>query len=219
MAGDPYWNDVAFASHFDTTDLVCVKTWSLPSVKETNAVRTSSYSVFGGYSLSLPNQTNSTVTYAAGAPDLAFGTSEFCIDGWIRTTRANVVAFRIPGVVVQVSSSNFYVYVVDTGSAQHSISDVGLITNQGWKHFAIERWAGTVYVYLSGVLVGSASIGSIELSGSGGLSLNYDTTARLGGHIDDLRITRRARFKGAFTPPTEAFPEFYDAPANVVYWD
>lgn len=217
MAGDPYWSEVVFAAHFDSS-MTCSK-GNAPSSVGANAVISSAQSKFGGSSIYLPNAVNSAVTYAAGAPAVAFGTADFCIDGWIYTTRSNVVALRIPGIVIQVSSGQFFVAVSDPDFNQQNISGAGSITNHGWRHFAVERWGDTVYAYVQGALGGSLEIGSMTLNSSGSLSLNYDSTARIGGYIDDLRITPRARFKGAFSVPTEAFPEFYDAPANVIFWD
>lgn len=220
MAGDPYWSEVVFAAHFDSS-MTCSK-GNAPSSVGANAVISSAQSKFGGASLLLRNAVNAAVHYDAGAPNVDFGTGDFCIDGWIYSTRSNVVVLRIPGVVMEIASGQMFVGVNVIGSSGNNISVAGSITNQGWRHFAIERWGDTVYAYVQGVLGGSVNIGSAALDTSGalsGLSLNHVSGYLLGGHIDDLRITPLARFKGAFSVPTEAFPEFYDAPANVIFWD
>lgn len=220
MAGDPYWSDVVFAAHFDSST-TCSK-GNAPSSVGVNATISTTRSVFGGASLSLPNLINSAVHYAAGAPDVDFGSGDFCIDGWIYATRLNSVALRIPGVVMEVSSGQFFVGVSLVGVGNRNISGAGSIANQGWLYFAIERWGDTVYAYLGNSIGGTANVGSSALDTSGvltGLSLNYVDSYRIGGNIDDLRITPRARLKGTPFVPSEAFAEFYDPPAVLAYWD
>jgi len=75
-----------------------------------------------------------------------------------------------------------------------------------WTHIAAVRSGGTIYLYKNGTSVGTPT------SASGTISQPTITigawpggSAVFNGYIDDLRITRYARYTSNFTPPTAAF--------------
>ena len=75
------------------------------------------------------------------------------------------------------------------------------IENKTWVHIAIERRAGTIYLYVNGNLTNS----------SAGFNANYDTVDPLwigrqgtnyyDGYVDEFRISKVARWTSNFTPP------------------
>jgi hypothetical protein len=84
------------------------------------------------------------------------------------------------------------------------------ITTQTWHHVAVSRSNGTSKLFVDGALTGTSSVSDTTNYNIGALSIGYDIVeAGYGftGYIDDLRISKYARYTSAFTPPTKAFPD------------
>lgn len=80
-----------------------------------------------------------------------------------------------------------------------------------WTHIALCRSGSSTRLFLDGVQTGSTYTDTNNylgpanrpVIGASGLSLGGSA---LNGYIDDLRITKFARYTANFTPPTAAFP-------------
>lgn len=88
------------------------------------------------------------------------------------------------------------------------------ITNNVWHHIAVTRdGSNNLKVFIDGV-AGVASSTSRNISSSSLLYVGSDNTSAVSGngnhfyngYIDDLRITKAARYTANFTPPTQPFP-------------
>jgi Concanavalin A-like lectin/glucanases superfamily len=76
-----------------------------------------------------------------------------------------------------------------------------------WNHVAVVRSGSTITHYLNGTANGSGTSSTTFDSNTEPLLVGVDRgfTAEITGYIDDLRITRYARYTSNFTAPTAAF--------------
>lgn len=223
MAGDPFWNQVIFATHGgEDAGWQDVKSLAWPTFGSTPPSITTSQKVFGNNSFSLPSGGNSWVRWESESTP-TFGTLDFTIDLFVRSVSINAVILRCKGLKIEISSSNLQIV---TSVATLAPGAAALIRNNGWKHIAVERYGSTLTAYFGGVPVAQANIGSSDIGGSSWPYVTFNDsvgTLGLSGNIDECRVTMgAARYKGAFSVPTEPFPEYYEAPpepSNVIYWN
>jgi hypothetical protein len=171
--------------------------------------------------------------FAPTSQNIAFGTGDFTWEAWIyvttvgagdkpiyesRSTNSNTDGFT----VTAFSSTVIRVYtntVVVTATVPDYLNT--------WTHVAFVRAAGFCKLYVNGNQCASAAFTSnltntTAAVGAGRYgSTNLDTY--LTGYIADLRLTKGyARYLYSFTPPTAAFPLFYQAaptPTTDPYFD
>ena len=169
----------------------------------------------------------------AGSSDFAFGTGDFTVEMFIKTSDASTDPqgfsrriFMIDGPTGN-SNANFQIVVDPTGpirlwSNTSSLDTLGTeqIADGNWHHIAVTRGSGIVRLWVDGVSDGSQSwaeninlnssaprpyIGSYVTSNGGDFS----------GYIDDIRITKGvARYNANFTVPTNVFPDDSPTPAT-----
>jgi hypothetical protein len=176
-------------------------------------------SKFGTGSLSFDGTSDGL--YEPYNPLYAFGTGDFTIEFWInqtsKTNLQSIVSFGyVPitqnGWTVQTAdgTGNIIFYYHNAGGAQVAIAtESGSTVNTGtWYHIAVVRTGGNTRIYRNGtqVATGADSINynpatTVSLYIGGGSYINFGNYF-VNGYLDDLRITRYARYTSAFTPPT-----------------
>ncbi len=139
----------------------------------------------------------------------AIGTGDFTIECWIYPT--NVIASQ---AIVDIRSpdtagAGFDFYLNSSGKLSCSTALTGYITgtatisNNTWTHIALVRNGTSLKTYVNGTQDGSTT-NSANFTNSiirvGGVLNGYFT-----GYIDDLRISKFARYTTNFTPPTSTF--------------
>ena len=112
---------------------------------------------------------------------------------------------------VSFDAAGNYLRLTNSGTV-YAVSPT-LNLNQ-WYHIAVVRSSGSSKVYVDGVggtavACGASFVQSGPLIG-GTASANY-----FQGYIDDLRITKYARYQSSFTPPTQAHPNIYNPYASL----
>jgi hypothetical protein len=183
----------------------------------TSPVKYGSGSMYFGGTGTYPSYATSNLVGPANAGLYNFRTSNFTIEAWINlsvTTTGRVI----------VSSG----YNADTGAGgwtftyRGDISSLSLSVNANvvyskawspsaniWYHVAVTRAENILRFFVDGVQIGTTSTSTDDITGSstivvggnsGGANLNFL------GYIDDLRITRVARYYANFTPPQQALP-------------
>ena len=90
--------------------------------------------------------------------DLDFGTGDFCVMGWVKTTATgfqNLVNRRgtTDGLMVTISN-NKLAFSVTFNNFTEAASTIPVST---WFHFVVARTSGTVALYVNGALSASAS--------------------------------------------------------------
>ena len=209
---DPFWNDTVLAMHMeDATDLK----------GHTASVTDASFAAgkFGNALVSNGSTTSISFPYST---DFDLGTGDFTIDFWLTLNAGanygNILSMEGPvagsfnsGLQIAAGRLRFSFFTGSGYSPQTTIyTDVYSNPSVGtFKHYAVIRSGGTVQIYVDGVASGSsASLGNIYVSGN---NLNFGADA--GGdtacdvRMDDLRITKAARWTTNFTPPTASFAE------------
>jgi len=94
------------------------------------------------------------------------------------------------------------------GAAQ-SITTTQTIPTGQWTHLAMVQRLGVVYIYINGVLSTSAAYSGTPqaaIDASNKFVMGQANNAAFNGYIDDVRITKAARYLRNFTPPTVALP-------------
>ena len=151
-----------------------------------------------------------------GNSSFQFGTGDFTVETWVYIsanaanqqtfvdTRGTATATPFTCGIYQ-SKLAFY-----DGTMRQSSATV---TTGQWYHFAACRSGGTLRLFIDGISYYSASSSTNFTTGANSIYIGrgFDAAAYYtNGYIDDLRITKYARYTSAFTPPTQAFPNLYN---------
>jgi len=195
------------------------------------------YDISAGDTLSITGNTASSTTkrkfttsssvYFDGTGDQIDGTQsidlaagDFTIEFWWNHTTTfssgdAIVSLRIDGsnydsfLFYGATSNRWQTYASTNGTSWNLITSYTTIENPNndqWYHYAITREGATVRVYLDGVYLGNWNVGTNAFMPSK-LRVGYYNTQHWAGYVQDLRISRTARYTGAtnFTPPTAEF--------------
>lgn len=146
-------------------------------------------------------------SYIASPPhtDLALGTGDFTIEGWVYPTSNGVSGYNL---VFLGTATSFGLYVAGdrklvfyTGTSYKGTIDIPLNT---WTYIAWTRSSGIVNTYVNGIkdvtVASFYNVGSTANTVLGG----YPSAAGVIGYIDDFRVTKGvARYTSNFTPPNK----------------
>ena len=155
-------------------------------------------------------------------PLLNFGTGDFTIECWYYLTsttngdqtimsnaetgyNATVKLFKL-----YYAGQSFPFFDFGSGNGSVAASNTSSLINQ-WNHVALVRSGNTFTMYLNGVGGSPATFtGSVNMNSNNKTYIGYfsfsDPNSRFTGYVDDLRVTRYARYVANFTPATAAFP-------------
>ncbi len=147
-----------------------------------------------------------------------FGTGDFTIECWLYPTASGVgtiIAKRSGSntawLQLYYDSTNKIGVVVSFNGTTWGINSLGstTVSLNTWTHVALVRNGSSFKTYINGTAdISATDTGSINFP-SDAVTIGAGATSgiqTLTGYIDDLRITRYARYTGNFTPPTAAFP-------------
>jgi hypothetical protein len=189
-----------------------------------NAQISTTQSRFGGASGLFDASGNTCHLTIPGSSLFDMGSSDFTIECWIRSTQTQTA---YTGLVAR-SASGGSRYALGYNSAGtglelwvNGINSMGpmavntaTINDGNWHHIAAVRYGTDFSVYVDGVKgsTSSTSSGSISSSTNIVYVANDPNFIVRGfrGYIDDLRITKYARYTSAFTPPAAALPDIYN---------
>ena len=206
------------ASAFDNSGKTIVET-------EGSAQLSTAQKKFGTASLLLNSGSSDALI---GDPNSRYlvGTGHFTAECWFYQTAAATTGGNSHMVLTQwggasgkkafmfgVWNTNMALWISNDGSTNNinaQLSSSGIVNTSQWHHTAL-TWDGSTYrVFLDGTEV-------IAVSNSNGLS-EVDQPLQIGrgtsggsaygrfdGYIDEVRITRKARYTSNFTVPTEEF--------------
>lgn len=235
---DPYFNEVVLLIGFDGDD------GSTAFVDESNSAHTISVvgnvqvdvleSKFGGGSglfdgvgdrLTIPDST-----------DWEFGTDNFTIEAWVRFDLLN--AWQT--IVGQWGASGSEAFIFDypgtsngvirgvftaNGSTDVTVQGTWVPVVNTWHHMVFERSGSNFRTYADGLMEAktvnaSAIFNSTSLLLIGMLQSGASSyTNPLFGRIDELRITREARYASdlGYTVPTTKFPRVFGASVPILF--
>ena len=95
--------------------------------------------------------------------------------------------------------------IIQSNDTQYASTAHGLSTGT-WYHIAYVRYGNNFYFYVNGVSKGSAAFSSSVGTGSGTyIGCETGQGAFFNGYMQDLRVTKTARYTSAFSVPTLEF--------------
>lgn len=228
---DPYFSSVVLLLHMNGTDGSTSFVDSSSSAKTVTAYGgaaiSTAQSKFNGSSGSFDGA--NTYLLVDDSPDWYLGTGEFTIEAFIRltaqATTATIASQR--GTDTNNHAWSFTASTVSGGQLQFRYTSNGssvVVRNPAWVpnlntwyHVCVCRAAGTLRLFVDGVVINSAANG-VDIFNSpkplmiGAGNNNTTTTVPinfLNGYIQDLRITKGVgRYAGNFAVPTQPFPDF-----------
>lgn len=225
----PPWANVKSLMHFDTAgyvDAVSGVTWSAetgsPGISYTKTK-------FGDGAFSISSRPSAIQCLNASVG--AFGSRDFTVAGWIRptwvpTTSNNYAFFACKdyagdsfrGWQMYISGDSggkitATVYMNGTTAAWASLTSSSVPLVNTWTHVAMCRRGDTLYLFMNGVLQGTATIPAGTIGESTGSRLLYgridgDPNApySFAGQMDEFLIVDGVgMFVEDFTPPSEPY--------------
>jgi len=155
-------------------------------------------------------------TVDAASVELASG--DFTIEGSFRWT-ADPAGYQ--GLIGKWATSNKSYAIMLNGAANKlelflssnggtsiiKITEAWTPTLDTWYTIAAD-WDGTTYrLYVDGAVLGTATTAVALFDGTASLSVGSVDSNEFNGHVDEVRVTKGvARYAGAYTPATSAFP-------------
>lgn len=190
---------------------------SMMSVCETvgSAQLSTSAFQFGTASLYTGTSGSNCLTFPS-TPLTRFYSGDFTVEGWFRPLADGTErTFFVQGI----NTPGGIAFFVGTGGARFRASSQtdlvwsGSISNAAFTHVAFVRYGTARYIYVNGSRVASDTLSfnnnddtTLEI---GAPAKNASDTFRYYGYIDDLRVSRFARYTGAtLTVPTQAFSTY-----------
>jgi hypothetical protein len=212
---DPYYNYTSLLLHMDGTNASTNFVDSGPNalaVTATSSTISTTQSKYGGASGYFDGSTG--YLSLTGNSSFQFGTGDFTIEAWvyISANAANQQTFLDTRGAATATPFTFGLYqsklAFYDGTMRQSSATV---TTGQWYHFAACRSGGTLRLFIDGIIYYSASNTTNFTTGANSIYIGrgFDSAAYYtNGHMDDLRVTKYARYTSAFTPPAAALPEF-----------
>jgi hypothetical protein len=215
--GDPYYSAVSLLLPMDGTNGSTTFTdSSLNGLTVTAAANAqiSTTQVKYGSASGYFDGTGDSLTIPANTA-LALGAGDYTIEGWFYsltsgTSQRGMIDFRTSatgtnGLMLRENDGGFLVYL---NNATLLSTTTGRVANQ-WQHVALVRKGTTVTLYVDGVSQTTGTSSTNLTNNIMRISGFVDTQSNpyaYNGYIDDLRISKFARYTSNFTPPTAALP-------------
>jgi hypothetical protein len=186
-----------------------------------NAQISTTQSRFGGSSIYMDGTGDNLVV--GPSPLFNFGSSDLTIEFWIYPTTfvggispmfSTSNRAKTDALAFDVSSGGaLVIYATVSGGGVWSLlnaANIGTLTTNTWQHVALVRSGSTWNGFLNGVrgsgfpVTNASALASMDgfNIGTNGVGGGY-----LNGYMDDIRITRFARYTGAFTPQTSQWQD------------
>ena len=148
-----------------------------------------------------------------------FLSGDYTIEAWVYRINATGVLDAIVCVGDYNASTGLLFYVNASGQLSGFTSNASLIAGGSvsattWTHVAIVRsgtGSGNTKLYINGTSVGTPATSTVTFSGAVLVGASRYTTVvpqeTFSGYIDEVRISRYARYTANFTPPIAPFPD------------
>lgn len=159
-------------------------------------------------------------------PVLYFGNSDWTFECWVYfnvvTGNQTIVDFRPAGTA---STANYIVLQLISGVLNYYTATITAITGPTlvattWYHVSVSRQFGKTRLFVNGVQYGQeytdAQTYTVGLNRPI-FGTDYSSANWLNGYIDEIRITKYARYAGQYTVPAAEFADNATSDANFVY--
>ena len=172
-----------------------------------NANTSTDQAKFGDTSLHL----DGTGDYVALSGSHAFGTGDYTIEMFVYHTSISGQQTYFSDAYADTAGIYFYKdsnHKLGLYYSGQIVTGSGNVPANQWVHVSVCRASGTSRLFLDGVLQGSASdtTNLTQTAYSIGDSVGTSSGEFI-GYIDDIRVSKMARYTSAFTAPSAAFPD------------
>jgi hypothetical protein len=233
VGGDPYFSSVSLLLHMDGTNASTNFVDSGPNALAVTAVGNAQISTaqskYGGASGYFDG--SGDYLSISDATRFNFGSGDFTVEFWFYNSNSAdeskcLVAINNNNPSVGYAGIRVYYWlnntietlISSTGSSWAIIANTAAansVSKNAWNHYAVVRSGNTIKIFLNGTqyISDKTMTGSVYSSSShlvGGLTVSSSVIQTFNGYIDDLRITKYARYTSAFTPPAAALPDIYN---------
>lgn len=145
-----------------------------------------------------------------------FGTGDFTIECWVRLITINSAKMLVTSNYNAGTGAGGWALIhrADTSSLSLSVNSNVTYTKSWsptagiWYHVSVSRSGTNLRFFIDGTQIGTTSTSSDNVTGSSTVIVAGNSTSNLpiDANINDLRITKSARYITNFTPPTRSFP-------------
>ena len=141
-----------------------------------------------------------------------FGTGNFTIEMWLYRTASGADQSIIDSRAA-ASAVDYQTHITSGNKLRSRYGGIAetsaTVPVNEWVHIAIVRNNGTVTQYINGTGGGTYSSTASLTVTSSGLTLGggANDSGSIAGYVDDIRISKMARYTGNFTAPTEPFAD------------
>ena len=229
VTSDPYFSSVSLLLHMDGTNASTNFVDSGPNALAVTAVGNAQISTtqskYGGASAYFDGAGDAVQIPFNAALDLTSG--DFTIEGWVyfnavSGTPTIITPFgtgtTFGGWVIVLDSSSRLTFYLSTAAntwnlATNVLFSATAVVTGTWYHFALVRNGSAFTPYLNGIAGTTFTSSSTLYNNSRPLKIGAEKDSNsfpLNGYIDDLRVTKYARYTSSFTPPTQAHPNIYN---------
>jgi hypothetical protein len=214
---DPYYNYTSLLLHMDGANGSTTFTDSGPNALTVTPVGSTQISTaqakYGGAS----GYFDGSGDYLSlSASTHALGSGDFTVEFWMYPNLTYSGTFA--GIMDSRSSGNgaglIYFGYTTVSNEIGWYENTGYlvkatVTQNAWNHVAVVRSASSIKIYINGVISQSASNSTNLAVAFKRIAATWDNYA-FEGYMDDLRITKYARYTANFTPPAAALPDIYN---------
>jgi hypothetical protein len=214
---DPYYNYTSLLLHMDgantSTNFVDSGPSALTVTRTGTPAISTAQSKYGGSSVAFSGSTD-RLGVASNAL-FAFGTGDFTVEFWvyfnsISTSFVQLYDTYVTGGFSFYWSGSASTLIISNRSANQIVQAWSPSANT-WYHLAVSRSGTSLRLFINGTVLGSTTASTSYVQGALQIGGTADNTSySLNGYLDDLRITKYARYTSAFTPPAAALPDIYN---------
>ena len=216
---DPYYGYTSLLLHMDGTNGSTAFVDSGPNAFTLTRYGTAAVSTTQGkYGGASGYFDGSGARLGLSSTAIDFGAGDFTAECWIylnaspSSANGQIMGKHAYGTsaswIFQLDTSRILSFLWNNGV--NVLSSGTALNLSQWYHIAASRSGSTIRIFINGTQVASTTI-SYTFSSTTEFTVcsasNNNALSRVNAYIDDLRITKYARYTSAFTPPTAAFPD------------
>ena len=190
-----------------------------------NAAVSTVQSKFGGSSFAFDGAGDYLTVPASTAT--SFDTGDFTVEMWLYANSTGADMALYDGMAlggIGGRNNSFLLHMATGGTLKIftagavAVSTASVITALQWTHIAVSRSAGSLKVFIGGILGATLTLSTNMTPGGAVIGVLADSPAgyNLNGYLDDIRVTKGvARYTANFSPPVAAFPDAYSVTTSV----
>ena len=213
MVNDPYFSNVVLLLHGEGANNGTVfdeVTGRVMAVYLGTPITSTTQNKFGSSSLALNTTSfNSASLKPVSSAGMDLSSGSLTMEAWVYPTTIDAThrpiiqsdGSNVEGLCLYHNSTNLFIY---NSGYKNTMPPLALNT---WSHVALVVDSGMLTLFLNGAASAPMAIGTAPSFTNWTLGANPSGTGEsFIGYMDEIRVTKVARYKGNFTLPTSPFP-------------